>query len=81
VAQGPASVLDTVDALENKVRGLEQRIGQLEAENDFLRGLVVARDGGDKEELMVRWGKFGSGKGDRKGSEGKNGVGTEDSEA
>ncbi len=71
----------TAKELENKVGGLEQRVGQLEAENDFLRGLVVARDGGDKEELRGRWEMSGKGESERKGSEGKKGVGTEDLKA
>ncbi|KAK4693870.1 hypothetical protein P7C71_g3605, partial [Lecanoromycetidae sp. Uapishka_2] len=71
----------TAKELENEVGGLKQRIGQLEAENDFLRGLVVAKDGGDKSELRVRWDRFGKGEGDRKGSESKKGVGTEEDEA
>lgn len=71
----------TAKELENKVGGLEQRIGQLEAENDFLRGLVVAKDGGDKSELRARWEKFGKREGERKGSEGKKGVGTEEEKA
>lgn len=71
---------NTAKDLENKVGGLEQRIGQLEAENDFLRGLVVAKDGGDKSELRARWEKFGKGEGETKGSEGKKGVGTEGEE-
>ena len=71
----------TAKELENKVGGLEQRISQLETENEWLRGLVVDKNGGEKEDLKIRWksidaSKEESSSDERKGGEGKTGVGT-----
>jgi predicted nuclease with TOPRIM domain len=69
----------TAKELENKVNGLEQRIGQLETENEWLRGLVVEKNGGEKNDLKIKWKKLrgcGGEEGERKGGEGKRGVGT-----
>lgn len=66
----------TAKDLENKTLQLEQRIGRLETENEWLRGLVVEKNGGAKEDLRVRWEKYG-GPGERKGEASKKGVGTE----
>ena len=68
----------TAKELENKVGGLEQRIGQLETENEWLRGLVVEKNGGEKDDLKIRWKSIGGSKeeGERTGGEGKKGVGT-----
>ena len=71
----------TAKDLEAKVVGLEQRIGQLEAENEFLRDLVTGRDGGSKGELKRRWEGRSSveGEGLEKGRGSvKRGVGTKD---
>ncbi|KAL9065368.1 MAG: hypothetical protein Q9161_008271 [Pseudevernia consocians] len=70
----------TAKELENKTLQLEQRIGQLETENEWLRGLVVEKNGGAKEDLKVRWENYG-GERDRKGGKVKKGVGTEEDEA
>ena len=69
----------TAKELENKVGGLEQRISQLETENEWLRGLVVDKNGGEKEDLKIRWKSIDASKeesDERKGGEGKTGVGT-----
>ncbi|CAF9926521.1 MAG: hypothetical protein ALECFALPRED_003461 [Alectoria fallacina] len=63
--------------LENKTLQLEQRIGQLETENEWLRGLVVEKNGGVREDLKVQWKNHG---GERKGGAAKKGVGTEEEE-
>ena len=71
----------TAKELETKVGGLEQRISQLETENEWLRGLVVDKNGGEKEDLRIRWKSIGASKeesDERKGGEGKTGVGTEE---
>ena len=71
----------TAKELETKVVGLEQRISQLETENEWLRGLVVDKNGGEKEDLRIRWKSIGARKeesDERKGGEGKTGVGTEE---
>ena len=65
----------TAKELENKNLVLEQRIARLETENEWLRGLVVEKNGGAKEDLKVRWEKYG-GPGERKGGAAKKGVGT-----
>ena len=74
----------TAKELETKVGGLEQRISQLETENEWLRGLVVDKNGGEKEDLRIRWKSIGARKEDssdeRRGGEGKTGVGTETEE-
>lgn len=67
----------TAKELENKTSQLEQRIGQLETENEWLRGLVVEKNGGMKEDLKVRWENYG---GERKVGAPKKGVGTEEEE-
>lgn len=59
---------------------LEQRIGQLETENEWLRGLVVEKNGGAKEDLKVRWENYGGSR-ERKGGAVKKGVGTDEEEA
>lgn len=59
--------------LENKTLALEQRIGQLETENEWLRGLVVEKNGGAREDLRVKWAKVG---GRRSTGDRKDGVGT-----
>ena len=69
----------TAKELETKVGGLEQRISQLETENEWLRGLVVDKNGGEKQDLKIRWKSIGASKeesDERKGGEGKTGVGT-----
>ncbi|KAL2041255.1 hypothetical protein N7G274_006200 [Stereocaulon virgatum] len=80
----------TAKELEKKVNGLEQRIGQLETENEWLRGLVVEKNGGEKDDLKIKWKKLRGCVGEdrergenererereRKGGEGKKGVGT-----
>ena len=71
----------TAKELETKVGGLEQRISQLETENEWLRGLVVDKNGGEKQDLKIRWKSIGASKeesDERKGGEGKTGVGTEE---
>ena len=71
----------TAKELETKVGGLEQRISQLETENEWLRGLVVDKNGGEKEDLRIRWKSIDTNKkesDERKGGEGKTGVGTEE---
>ena len=71
----------TAKELETKVGGLEQRISQLETENEWLRGLVVDKNGGKKEDLKIEWKSMGATKSEcdeRKGGEGKTGVGTEE---
>ena len=68
----------TAKELENKVGGLEQRISQLETENEWLRGLVVDKNGGEKEDLKIRWKSIGANEDEseeRKGGEGENGCG------
>jgi len=70
----------TAKGLENKMVALEQRIGQLETENEWLRGLVVEKHGGVKEDLRVRWNREGEGEGERSCGGGKKGVGTEGGE-
>lgn len=67
----------TAKELENKTFQLEQRIGQLETENEWLRGLVVEKNGGVKEDLKVRY----ENQGERKGGAAKKGVGTEEEQA
>lgn len=66
--------------LENKATMLEQRIGQLETENEWLRGLVVEKNGGAKEDLKVRWENYGGSR-ERKGGAVKKGVGTDEEDA
>ena len=71
----------TAKELEKKVGGLEQRISQLETENEWLRGLVVDKNGGEKEDLKIKRKSVEASKDEsdeRKGSEGKTGVGTEE---
>lgn len=63
----------TAKELENKTLQLEQRIGQLETENEWLRGLVVEKNGGAKEDLKIRYESHG----ERKGGAAKKGVGTD----
>ncbi|KAL6714810.1 hypothetical protein ACLMJK_007070 [Lecanora helva] len=58
----------TAKDLESKTVALEQRIGQLETENEWLRGLVVEKHGGEREDLRLKWRK--------RDGEGKKGVGT-----
>ena len=70
----------TAKDLENKTLLLEQRIGRLETENEWLRGLVVEKNGGAKEDLKVRWEKY-EGPGERKGGAAKKGVGTTSEES
>ncbi len=70
----------TAKELENKTSQLEQRISQLETENEWLRGLVVEKNGGAKEDLKVKWKKYGGDK-ERKVGTVKKGVGTEEDEA
>lgn len=67
----------TAKELENKNLLLEQRIARLETENEWLRGLVVEKNGGAKEDLRVRWEKYG-GPAERKGGKAKKGVRTND---
>lgn len=67
----------TAKELENKNLLLEQRIARLETENEWLRGLVVEKNGGAKEDLRVRWEQYG-GPAERKGGKVKKGVGTDD---
>lgn len=69
----------TAKELENKNSQLEQRIGQLETENEWLRGLVVEKNGGAKEDLKIRYEKH-DGPGERKGGGAKKGVGTTEEE-
>ena len=69
----------TAKELENKNLLLEQRIGRLETENEWLRGLVVEKNGGAKDDLKVRWEKYG-GPAERKGGKAKKGVGTDNEE-
>lgn len=69
----------TAKELESKNGQLEQRIAQLETENEWLRGIVVEKNGGAKEDLRVRWEQYGGPAG-RKGSKAKKGVGTGDDE-
>lgn len=70
----------TAKDLENKTLALEQRIRQLETENEWLRVLVVEKNGGEKADLKVRWERVGGveGGGERRGEKGKKGVGTEE---
>lgn len=67
----------TAKDLEDKNRLLEQRIGSLEMENEWLKGLVVEKNGGAKEDLRARWEKHG-GPSERKGGAAKKGVGTDE---
>ena len=59
----------TAEELKIKAQELEQRVGQLERENEWLKGLVVVKGGN---------GEVGEGLGKRKreGDAGKKGVGT-----
>lgn len=66
--------------LENKSVALEQRIVQLEMENEWLRGLVVEKNGGEKEDLKIRYQCSGEAADDRKGGKAKKGVGTKSQE-
>jgi len=70
----------TAKDLESKAKGLEQRIGQLETENEWLRGLVVEKRGGEREELRLRWKGEGGVEAERRVGEGRKGVGTDGGE-
>ncbi|KAM3072564.1 hypothetical protein ACMFMG_009358 [Clarireedia jacksonii] len=62
--------------MSDKVAALEGRINQLETENKWLKNLITEKNE-NKEDVAALWKKYNQGSGDRKGSERKDGVGTE----
>jgi hypothetical protein len=67
--------------MSDKVSALEGRINQLETENKWLKNLITERNGSEKgkggDDVAELWKKYSeTEKGDRKGSERKDGVGT-----
>ena len=66
--------------LSDKAKELEKRVGQLETENEWLRGLVVERNGGAGLDAMVKDREAVAEK-NRREKERKKGVGTSTVEA
>jgi len=63
--------------MSDKVAALEGRINQLETENKWLKTLITEKNE-NKDDIATLWKKYTVENGERKGSERKDGVGTED---
>jgi hypothetical protein len=61
--------------MSDKVAALEGRINQLETENKWLKNLIMEKNE-NKDDITALWKKYSQEVGERKGSEGKDGVGT-----
>jgi hypothetical protein len=62
--------------MSDKVAALETRINQLETENKWLKNLITEKNE-NKDDIAMLWKKYNVENGERKGSERKDGVGTE----
>ena len=63
--------------MSDKVAALEGRINQLETENKWLKNLITEKNE-NKDDIATLWKKYNTESSERKGSERKDGVGTED---
>lgn len=61
--------------MSDKVAALEGRINQLETENKWLKNLIMEKNE-NKDDIAALWKKYNQETAERKGSEGKDGVGT-----
>jgi hypothetical protein len=61
--------------MSDKVAALEGRINQLETENKWLKNLIMEKNE-NKDDIAALWKKYSQETAERKGSEGKDGVGT-----
>ena len=64
--------------MTDKCEQLEQRVDQLERENNWLKGLVVEKTAKGGDEVAELWNKFREEGKDRSTNSTKKGVGTAD---